>query len=250
MKLGEYKEKYRTYRKGKKSLLVLEGIHAVKHAFRFGAEFEEILYVDEGEIKSFADNVLKEEDKNFILKKAKKIEKDFFNELIPYRTRSKIIALVKKPKYEINEIDNDKPIIFLEDPANPENIGMTIRVAAAFGAGAVIVSGHINSFSASVIRAGAGLIFALPVFLIDKKSDLFTLFKNREFIVSDAEGKSIKQTKINKKSVIIFGTEREGVSQFLKDKSNAIIKLDMQKNVSSLNLATSVSAVLYGANWN
>jgi len=248
MKLGEYKEKYRAERKGGGAFVVLEGIHAVKHAFRFGAEFEEILYVDEEEIKSFADNVLDDYDKKFILEKAKRVSEEFFDELIPYRTRSKIIALAKKPGWEIEKIDK-KPIVFLENPANPENIGMSIRVAAAFGAGAVVVSGHINPFGASVIRASAGLVFALPVFRFNNSLDLFSFFKNRIFIVADAEGESIKKIKISRNSVIIFGTEREGVSKELKDKADRILKLDMQDKVSSLNLATSVSAFLYGVSW-
>ncbi|EFK97055.1 protein containing tRNA/rRNA methyltransferase, SpoU domain [sediment metagenome] len=174
------------------------------------------------------------------------MDEKFFDKLIPYKTRSKVLAIAEKPKYELKNISPDKPIIFLENPSNPENIGMVLRIGAAFGAGALIVSGRNSPFSASVLRAGAGLIYAIPTFHQEfLKSD----FKDRKIIVADAEGESIKKNIILKNSIIIFGTEREGVSKNLKNIADQILKLDMQINVSSLNLATSVSAFLYSGNF-
>jgi len=59
----------------------------------------------------------------------------------------------------------------------------------------------------------------------------------------------MKNMDIVKSAILVFGTERDGVSKSLKEKSNKIISIQMQKGVSSLNLATSVSAVLYGGNF-
>ena len=125
---------------------------------------------------------------------------------------------------------------------------MAVRVAAAYGAGALVVSGRISPLSASVIRAGAGLVFALPVFKISDFAELKN-FGDRVLVSADPEGQSWKETRIPKNSIIIFGTEREGVSAELKEMSDMKIKIDMQKDVSSLNLATSVSAFLFGTNF-
>jgi TrmH family RNA methyltransferase len=45
--------------------------------------------------------------------------------------------------------------------------------------------------------------------------------------------------------VLAFGTEREGLSDALKARADAVVALPMRPGVSSLNLATSVSAALY-----
>jgi tRNA G18 (ribose-2'-O)-methylase SpoU len=192
------------------------------------------------------ENVLKKEEKIFILENAIEIEEEFFDKLIPYKTRSKVLAIAKKPEYILEKISETKPIVFLENPANPENIGMVLRICAAFGIGALVVSGRNNPFSASVLRAGAGLIYAVPTFHREFSKEIF---EGRKIIIADAEGESIKKNIISKNSVIIFGTEREGVSENLKNISDKILKLDMENNVSSLNLATSVSAFLYGGNF-
>jgi len=244
LNIGQYTEKYRTIRKGNGDKILFEGIHAWKHAFRFGAEFEEILISDVEQIENLPENVLRKDEKKYILENAIRVEEEFFDKLIPYKTRSKVLAIAKKPTYKLEEISQEKPIVFLENPANPENIGMVLRISAAFGAGALVTTGRNNPFSASVLRAGAGLIYAVPTFRIEEFSKDF--FQGRKIIVADAEGKSIKKNKIPKNAVIIFGTEREGVSEKLKKTADKILKLDMQPNVSSLNLATSVSAFLYG----
>jgi TrmH family RNA methyltransferase len=246
--LGQYVEKYRNARKGDGDVVLLEGIHAFKHALRFGAQFKEILYVKDHQLSDFEENVLLDSEREYILEKGVEVDSEFFDELLPYTVRSKIVALAVKPEYKKKDIDINKAIVFLENPANPENIGMSIRVAAAYGAGALVVSGRISPLSGSVIRAAAGLVFALPVFMIDNFSQLHS-FGDRILIVADPEGESIKKVNVPSNSVIIFGTEREGVSVELKDIADKMLKIDMVENVSSLNLATSVSAFLFGANF-
>ncbi len=249
LNIGQYVEKYRLARKGDGEVVLLEGIHSFKHALRFGAEFREILFVKDSQLENFQDNVLLPQEKEFIFKNGREVSADFFAKLLPYKVRSQIVALAKKPNWKREDLDKDKPLVFLENPANPENIGMAIRVAAAFGAGGLVVSGRISPLSASVIRAGAGLIFALPVFLIKNISELKQFSQNRILISADPEGVSLKKIKLPKNSIIVFGTEREGISQELKNKSDLIVKIEMAKNVSSLNLATSVSAFLFSADF-
>ena len=46
-------------------------------------------------------------------------------------------------------------------------------------------------------------------------------------------------------AVLAFGTERDGLSDELKQRADAVLALPMEPGVSSLNLATSVAATLY-----
>jgi TrmH family RNA methyltransferase len=47
------------------------------------------------------------------------------------------------------------------------------------------------------------------------------------------------------RAVLAFGTERDGLSDELLAQADARVALPMRPGVSSLNLATAVSAVLY-----
>ncbi len=48
-------------------------------------------------------------------------------------------------------------------------------------------------------------------------------------------------------AVLAFGTERHGLTDALLARADLRVRIPMRAGVSSLNLATSVAAVLYGA---
>lgn len=235
-------------------LAVIEGMQAVKHAVRFKAEIQEYIIYD---IQSITDLLeeLAPDVKDAILKHVSVVEQDVFNKLSPQPPRTGLIALAKRPNYPLNDIAPDKPIVFLEDPRDLENIGAVIRVAAAADAGAVIISGPAEIWHPAVIRGSAGLHWAIPVFsqleasetkLKDLTSTIKQISKDdRGLIALDPTGENIKGQKIPNNAVLIFGTERHGISRNLLDQAKRTIRLPMKNGVSSLNLATSVAATLY-----
>lgn len=95
--VGQYVEKYRKARRGDGDVVLLEGIHAFKHALRFGADFVEILYVKDHQLSGFEENVLLDSEREYILKNGVEVEQEFFDTLLPYTVRSKIVALAKTP---------------------------------------------------------------------------------------------------------------------------------------------------------
>jgi tRNA G18 (ribose-2'-O)-methylase SpoU len=58
-------------------------------------------------------------------------------------------------------------------------------------------------------------------------------------------GVYITKKELPKKKVLVFGTERDGISQELSAMAEQHVALPMREGVSSLNLASSVTAVLY-----
>ncbi len=143
------------------------------------------------------------------------------------------------------DIDIDKPIVLLEEPRDLENIGAVIRVAAAANIGAVVISGPLDIWNPAIIRGAAGLHWALPVMSFDKVSSFLREYESRPLISLDPTGKDINLATISRKSILVFGTERHGISQMLLARSDEIVRLPMKEGVSSLNLATSVAATLY-----
>ena len=158
-----------------------------------------------------------------------------------------MIGLAKKKDYRLSDMAPDKPIVLLEDPHDAENVGAVIRVAAGYGAGAVVVTGSINPWHASVVRTAAGLHWALPVFHVENVEEIMA--ERKVYACSD-EGENIYDQTLDPGGVYVFGTERAGISDVLKKCADQIIALPMSEKVSSLNLATSVSGVLYASRIN
>jgi len=234
------RELYQKAKKGNEELVVVEGVHAFKHATRFGADFVDAVTDDKKFVLNLMQKIATSSDVENVEKNVVEIDKKLFCEITTDSLRTHLTALAKKPD---KKMESDKMIVFLENPRAIDNVGAVMRVSAAYGVGTVCISGEVNPWHLHAVRAGAGLQFALCV---KQVKDIDEISEKRKIYTLDAEGTSMKNVEIEKNAILVFGTERDGVSTELKEKSHKIVSIPMQKGVSSLNLATSVSAVLYG----
>ncbi len=233
-------------RKGDGEWVVLEGLHAVKHARRFGAKFECILTPDKKTLLGLTEKLATAPEVEFLHKFAEEISPEDFAHLSPVSIGTGVAALARKPeKVDFTQIVDNKPIVFIQNPRNINNAGAVVRVSAGFGVAAA-TSGSVNLWHAEAVRAGAGLQFALPVARIDER-EFAQIFRNRQIVACDAEGENMYEAQISPEAVLVFGTERSGITPEMKAQADRTIAIPMQPQVSSLNLATSVAAVLYGA---
>lgn len=220
-------------------LAIAEGVQALKHAARFKADIEHVITYDIKHLESLLDE-LAPDVKADILKITQEVSEVDFSKLSRQPHRTKVMALAKRRQYNLSDLDAKKPIIYLENPKDLENIGAVIRVGAAANAGGVLISSDVDIWHAAVIRGAAGLHWALPVLNVDENT-IFTL--KRPIIALDPSGEEMPVK--SKNGVFIFGTERHGISPELLEKSDHTVRLPMRNGVSSLNLATSVAATLY-----
>ena len=244
MNNSQRRELYQKAKKGNEDIIVVEGIHAFKHAVRFGAEFVDVVTNDKDFVVDLMSEIATEEDVKNVEKYAVEIDEKLFNEITTDSLRTGITALAKKPVEK--KIDEEGVIVFLENPRDIDNVGAVMRVAAGAGASSVCVNGEVNPWHLHAIRAGAGLQFALTVKHV---KNIAEIAQDRKFYACDADGENMKELIIGQSAVLIFGTERDGISEDLKKQVDTIISIPMLEGVSSLNLATSVSAVLYGGSF-
>jgi TrmH family RNA methyltransferase len=115
-----------------------------------------------------------------------------------------------------------------------------VRVAAAADAAAVLTIGSNDPWHPEALRGAAGLHFALPVARIDALPD-----GGRSLIAIDPEGERLGESRLDPRAILAFGTERYGLSENLLERADARLAIPMREGVSSLNLATTVSAVLF-----
>ncbi len=224
-------------------LVVIEGVQALKHAARFRASFEYVISTNVAELTKMLGELAPDVTAD-ILKQVVEVEVPVFEKLSPQPPRTQVIAVATRKLYDLKNIDQQKPIVLLEDPRDLENIGAAIRVSAAAGVAAVCITGPAEIWHPAVVRGGAGLHFALPVLNVSLQE--ITKLK-RPLISLDPTGEEIASIKLPENAVLIFGTERHGISQKTLDLSDQIVRLRMSPGVSSLNLATSVAATLYSS---
>jgi RNA methyltransferase, TrmH family len=225
-------------------LAVLEGLHPLKHALRFGATVMDVACADLAGLRRLADQ-LAGDVCGQMLALAHEVAPDVFAQLAPLAPATGVIALARRPAVDVQAALADgrpAPVVLLEDPRDLGNLGACVRVAAAAGAAGVLSTGGHDPWQADALRGGAGLQYALPVARLSEglPADL-----DRPLLALDPAGEPLRPAALPARAVLAFGSERRGLSAELLARADARIAIPMHAGVSSLNLATSVAAVLF-----
>jgi tRNA G18 (ribose-2'-O)-methylase SpoU len=209
--------------------VALEGFHAVKHALRFAPEL-----VREVTVAALPD----------ALALCSTLAPDIRDRLRacavegPVEHPTGVRGTADRPAEDRSVLTTrSSPLVLLDDPRHPGNAGAAIRVAAAAGASGVAVLGALDPWHPAVVRGAAGLHYALPVLscaLADLTGPLVAL---------DADGDRLGE--LPDDAVLVVGSERAGLSPAVREAAGRVVALPMREGVSSLNLATAVSAALY-----
>lgn len=260
--------------------VTLEGMHALKHAARFGAHITKVLTDDLASALSIADQ-LAPELRPLLEDQAQTISTTQFRQLATQPINTHILANAERPNWTFTDTlpTIGHPTILLDDPRNTKNLGAVVRVGAAADAAGLMVSGPADLYNPMAVRGAAGLQWALPCWgsptllaelaslapldqlaQLDQLTQLTQLTQPTEvaqpvqltqpatpfsLIGLDAEAAAFDPTQITEPVIFAFGSERSGLSQAVRSACTQIVSLPMRPQVSSLNLATSVSAVLY-----
>jgi RNA methyltransferase, TrmH family len=205
----------------------LEGFHALKHALRFGAEIEDAVG-DVAELERLAGELARDV--------APRIGAVVRN--VP---GAECVATARRPHLDLAEVlSTPAPLVLLEAPRRLGNVGASVRAAAAAGAAGVLTTGDADPWHAHALRGSAGLHFALPVARVDALPD-----SDRPLIAIDPAGAALTPWSVPDDALLAFGTERQGLSRELLARADQRLRIPMRTGVSSLNLATAVTAVLY-----
>ncbi len=224
------------------ALAVLDGLHAVKHALRFGAEVLEMVSPDIDSAQELAFQVAPDVCPQ-LADQLSAVSVDDYQLLSPVPPETGVIAIARRPPVEIDEVlrgPSDSPVVLLENPRNPFNIGAAVRVAAAAGAAGVLTTGQQDPWHPAAIVAAAGLQFALPVGRADRIPVC-----SRPIMAIDPQGEPMPWREVPRGAVLAFGTERRGASEELLSRASRRLSIPMSFGVSSLNLATSAAVALY-----
>ena len=229
----------------------------MKHALRFGADVRETAALDAGElarlIQALAPDLAGVLDQDLTI-----VPPALFRQLSPVPPPTGVIALAPRPAVSRAAMLNNPspaPLVLLENPRSHGNAGAAIRAAAAAGAAGLIATGGHDPWHPSALVGSAGLHFALPVAgwpdFTPGGADFVPAAANREpwgnrmLLALDPAGAPLRPGGIPDRALLIFGSEREGISPGLLALADDRIALPMMPSVSSLNLATAVAVALY-----
>jgi TrmH family RNA methyltransferase len=139
-------------------------------------------------------------------------------------------------------------IIYIENIADPGNLGAIIRSASWFGIEHILLSpGSVDPFNPKVVRATAGGIFNLNLYL-DIELETVTEFginNKSDFIGTIVQdGTSLSNWKVSDKNIIFFGNEANGLTKSALQILTKKITITGAAKLESLNLAVTAGIIL------
>lgn len=234
----------RQWRENAPGAVLLDGFHALKHALRFGADVRLVVAADKAAVLALAAE-LADDLTGVLATSVVEVPPAVLRELVPRVHPTGVAALAVRPGERQNRETlarrpRQAPVVVLDNPRNLGNVGAVVRLAAGFGATGVVTTGDLDPWHSNVVRAGAGLHYATAVERLGPDElppgPLYAL---------DPEGEDIKTLTVPDDALIVFGSERHGISPELRGRADRLVSLPMRPQVSSYNLATSVAMTLF-----
>lgn len=229
------------------SLFLVEGYRNCVELLKSDFAIQRFFYTEDS-IRSERNFKLITEFKN-IVNKCEIITSSEMSSISDSVTDQGMIAVVHLPEEnQFPNLNDMNTILYLESISDPGNLGAIIRTAAWFGVDSIFLSSDsADRFNPKVVRSSAGAIFQLPIFEISDSKEFFNTAAESGFTTvatTPHGGTSIYDFDFPAKSIILFGSEANGLSDDIMSNTDTNISIPSKGNGESLNLAVSCGIVL------
>lgn len=183
------------------------------------------------------------------------VEKAKLDKMTGFATHQGIIAMAAEKEYcsvddilKIAEERGEKPFIVIADGiTDPHNLGALIRCAEGVGAhGLIIPKRRAVGLTPVVTRSSCGAIEHLAVAKVTNLASAVDMLREKGvwIFAAEAGGDAYYDTDFKCACAIVLGSEGDGVSRLLKDKSDYITSIPMYGHVNSFNVSTAAAVIL------
>jgi 23S rRNA (guanosine2251-2'-O)-methyltransferase len=168
-----------------------------------------------------------------------------------------VAALIGEKKNQFNDIDDflnqikkkeKSTIVLLDNITDQRNIGSIIRTSAAFGVDVLFLERKLlNDKNPLLFKSASGTLELIDLLTFINLNNVIKKLKENNFWIVALDAKSeqdIKNFTWPLKTAIVLGSEGAGLKRLVKENCDYKIKIAINPNVESLNVANTLSAVL------
>ena len=147
---------------------------------------------------------------------------------------------------------NDLTFVCLDGVTDPRNIGSLIRSAASFNIdGLIVKERHFPSESKLLYKSASGCVEHLNIFQVSNINTTLKFLREKNFWVYGFTTNSVKnftEVKWNGNNILLFGSEGHGLNKHTEKYTDFSVKIDINKNIESLNISNSAAIVFHHIN--
>ena len=140
----------------------------------------------------------------------------------------------------------------LDEVSDPRNIGSLIRSAASFNIdGIIIKERHFPSDSKLMYKSASGCMEHMKIFEVSNINTTLKYLRENNFWIYGFESNSSNKftdVKWEGNNVLLFGSEGFGMKEHTKKYTDFSVKIDINKNIESLNISNSAAIVFHHIN--
>ena len=209
------------------------------------------------DIKIYKAYILKQNSKlvNKIIKKLEEknieisfVDKRFFDKIDI--NHQGVMIEVESFKYEsLDDLNDEKRLIILDQIEDPHNLGAIIRSAESFSFdGVVIPERRSASVTSTVYKTSAGAINNIKVYRVKNLTRSIKDLKDKGFWIYGLAGEadsSIDKADLTGKVGLVVGNEGSGISRLVRDNCDMLVNIPMLGRVNSLNASVAAGISMY-----
>lgn len=231
----------------KEKCFFIEGIRSIEQCMSSRGEIKHIVYSSDLLGEDGIDLLKDIEDKDYNIYE---VTEKLFKEISDTDTPQGLLAVVEFKEYKLEDCFKEKNFfIILDRVQDPGNLGTIIRTADAFGANGVIVtSGCVDVYNPKTIRSTMGSIFQIPIIHIDDILESISRLKDENISVissSLATEKYLYDIDFKSDCALVIGNEAKGISEYVVEASDQLVKIPMSGDAESLNAAIASGVLMY-----
>ncbi len=232
---------------------VVQGVRPITLAAEHGWEIRTLIHPDGVQLSSWAQQLLATNPGQRVA-----MAPELLDELADKQS-AELLAIVAMPAVDSLLTIPAGPhllAVVFDRPSTPGNIGTVIRSADAFGASAVIITGHAaDPYDPKSVRASTGSLFAVPVIRVDAQREVQSWVSGLrdnglpvQLVGTDEHGAvDVTDYDLTGPRVLLIGNEGTGLSAGWREAADLMVRIPITGAASSLNAATSAGVLLYEA---
>ena len=162
------------------------------------------------------------------------------------------LAIVERRVCSLADVfAGEQPLVqMVEACENADNLGMLLRSTDAAGVTGVVLAAETNdAFSRRVVRGSRGAVFTVPVCIHADSATVIAEARDWgiQVIATSARRELLYGHRYTKPTMIVVGNEHTGISETVREMSDAIVRIPMLGKINSLNIAVAASMMMYEA---
>ena len=240
---------YRSRKRRKEGVFILEGKRLIEAALAGGADFRQVFLTPAFFKSAENDNLLAD-----LKLKAEFIyvEESLLKETASTVNPQGILAVVEESVFKGDDFyQKADKILLLDRIQDPGNMGTMIRTAVAAGFdGIIALKGSVDIYNQKVIRATMGGIFSIAIRQKLSQNDFLKEIKEKasayEILAADIEADDYHfEHNYSDKLILMIGNEANGLDSKLLDTATSKIKIPLAGEIESLNAAVAASVISF-----